>query len=144
MYTDTNDETHYTNLSENHPHMNAILMSWGDNDIDQPGETVNNRITYDIVRSLITLSLFFLQYHIAVFILPPLPRTTPSLTTHQLYTTAAINITHSLFRHISDLRIPYTPMISLPSLSLAEDGVHFTTHSYHILRTTNYKCAQYL
>ena len=136
MHTDPSDPTHYRHITINHPYMTTILISWGDNDIDQPGETISNGITYDIIRSLISLLLHFIHNNVTAFIIPPLPRPTPSLTTPQLYRTAALNITHTLARHINDLRIPYTPLINLPALTIAEDGVHPTFHSYEALRTT--------
>ena len=109
MHINPTDGTHYQYIMVNHPHINAILIAWGDNDIDQPGQTINSRITYDIVRSLISLLLFFIHHNVAVFIVPPLPRTTPSLTYHPSYTNATIHITSSLARHIAELRIPYSP-----------------------------------
>ena len=77
MHINPSDATHYRHITNNHPHMTAILIAWGDNDIDQPGETISNGITYDIVRSLISLLLFFIHSNISVFIIPPLPRPTP-------------------------------------------------------------------
>ena len=131
MHNDITDETHYTHITTNHPHLGAILITWGDNDIDQPGDTINDRVTLDIVRSLISLLLFFVHHNIAVFIIPPLTRSIPSLTTSQHYRTAATYITHALVRYITDLKLPYTPLISLPSLSMADDGIHLT-HQIHM------------
>ena len=136
MHTPPTQETHYSHITVKHPHINTILISWGDNDIDQPGETIKLGITRDIVQSLIYLILFFAQQNIPVFIIPPLPRKTPSLTTHVNYTAAAMYITHWLARYINDLRIPYSPIISLPSLAMSRDGIHPTFQAYENLRTT--------
>ena len=55
IHINPTDGTHYQYIMVNHPHINAILIAWGDNDIDQPGQTINSGITYNIVRSLISL-----------------------------------------------------------------------------------------
>ena len=134
MHIPPTDAAHYSLITTNHPHMTVILISWGDNDFDQPGDTISSGITYDIARSLISLLLYFIYQNITVFILPPLPRTTPSLTTHPRYTSAAMYISQSLARQIADLRIPYSPLISPPSLAMSVDGIHFTTQAYENLR----------
>ena len=137
MHINPSDDTHYSHIPINNPHINAILMTWGDNDIDQPGDTISTGITYDIVRSLIALLLFFNSRNVPVFIIPPLPRSTPSLTSHPHYTTAVIYINRSLARHITDLRIPYSPLISPPSLTMSPDGIHPSTQAYEKLRQTS-------
>ena len=52
MHNDITDDSHYTHIISNHPHLGAILIAWGDNEMDQPGDTIKNGITYDIVHSL--------------------------------------------------------------------------------------------
>ena len=52
------EPTHYTHIPHEHPHLDAILISWRDNEIDQPGPIISNGIANTIILALMEITLF--------------------------------------------------------------------------------------
>ena len=117
FYTSPTDITHYINIPHAHPHLDAILISWGDNEIDQPGHTISNGIANAIIDSLTELLLFFTQNNIPTFILPPLPCPIPTFAQTHDYNTARHFIRPRLQNTIANLHFNYEPLITLPDLT---------------------------